>query len=496
MYLNIAMLTGGLLSFIFVNSTCYSALRIQVSVPWLLELVVKHSDDIARQKNSLSAVEASTLSINSRLDSRFGMTISHFEDDNERSNGSTLGKLSVQKASINLSKSFSTGTMLSAEVNSSINEQEMATVTPLVSQTNESKESEFSVELRQSLLKNSFGHAHRASIDAAESAKLAKKHLVEETIESYLEVLIDQYFTIWTAFNQLASSEERYKRELRRKKIYDRQYNRGFIEKIDILQIDSSILSAEKNLSDAKQLISGLLIKLGTIVKMDLYNQYIGKKISFKFALEKIDDVEKLCSNNRIKINSFISETYSNRIQSFNAKLAAISSNGKPEVYFATKITANGIDDETKNSLSEASSFKHPQYLVSLGIDMFIGRSANQADKLEALKSRSENQILLAQEKANLTSDWLETCNSLRMTSLKKQYISKKLDLDSERIKLLDQDFRLGKTDLGTLLQAEDTLTNTKSSLSNLSAKLFNTAWHLRKQSGQLRTFVSSAIGR
>ncbi|NRA45272.1 MAG: TolC family protein [Oligoflexales bacterium] len=495
MYVNTAMLTVSLFSFISVYSESYASTQVKVSVPWLLELVVSHSDDIARQRNSLSSNDASLLSIDAALDPRVGASISHLEDKNERSS-SAPSSSAAQKISINVSKAFSTGTSLSSELSTSANEQEIVVGNPPANQTNEYKESTIKLELRQSLLKNSFGYAYRSSRTAADTAKIAKKHSVEDGIENYLEVVIDQYFTIWAAFSQLSSAEERLKREQRRKKIYDRQYKRGFIEKKDILQIDSSILSAEKSVSDSSQQILSLLIRLGTIVKMDLYQQYREKKINIEFAQESIADVQKLCQKNTPVASSLSSEVYQKRIHSFTDKLSSINSNAKPDVYLAARISANGIDDETSTSLGKASSLTHPQYYIALGIDMIIGNSANTVEKLEAIKSRSENEILLSQEKANLASDWLETCNSLQMISKKRQFITKKLDLDSQRIKLLDQDFRLGKTDLSTLLLAEDSLTNNKSSLASLSAQLYNTAWHLRKQSGNLRKFVNIAMNR
>ena len=496
MSVNAAMLMLSFFSFIFTCSQAFSANQVEVSVPWLLELVVKHSDDIARQQNSLSADHASVLSIDSTLNPRLGVMLSHLEDNNERANNAALGKNATQKISANFSKAFSTGTSISAEIYSAKKEQEITAGVPPANQTNSFQESGLSFELRQSLLKNGFGRAYHASRESALTAKAAKKHATEGSMEGYLEALIDQYFSIWTAFNQLASAEERLKREQRRKNIYDRQFRRGFIEKKDILQIDSSILSAEKNVSDSSQLITSLLIKLGTVVKMDLYRQYIDKKIEIKFQEEKTEDVEKLCRQKIPELKSLNREAYEKRIQSFSKRIESIESNGNPDVYLAARVNGNGIDDDAGNSLTEASSLEHPQYFLAIGVDMILGNHANQAEKLEAIKSRSENEILLSQEKSQFASDWLETCNSLEVIKKKRGFITRKLDLDTQRLKLLDQDFRLGKTDLSTLLLAEDSLTNTKSNLASLSAQLYNTAWHLRRQSGKLRPYVNMAMSQ
>lgn len=496
MYVKPATLVLSLPFILAAFTDTYGAVAIEVSVPWLLELVVKHSDDIAKQQNSLSADEATLLSIESKLNPRVGITLSQFENDNERSTGSMLGKNSSQSINMKVSKNFSTGTSISSELQTSFNEQETMLGSPPAKQNNDFEESILSLELRQSLLKNSFGKAYRASRGSAIHAKTAKKNVVADRIEQYLESLVDQYFTVWVAFNNLTSAEERLKREQRRKSIYDRQYKRGFIEKKDILQIDSSILSAQKNVSDSNQKILSLLINLGTIVKIDLYNQYLAKKIRFAFIEEKIKDVQEMCQKNSTDFSSFNSQVYRDRIASFSEKLESIESNGKPDIFFAAKLSSNGIEEEQGGSFSEATSLQHPQYYIAVGIDMIISNSANHAEKLEALKNRSENEILLTQERSKLKSQWLETCNSLRMINDKINLMTKKLKLDSERIILLDRDFRLGKTDLSTLLQAEDVLTSTKSALASLSAQLYNTAWDLRSQSGGLKPYINQALGQ
>ena len=181
-------------------------------------------------------------------------------------------------------------------------------------------------------------------------------------------------------------------------------------------------------------------------------------------------------------------------MDSADAKLAYIESNGKPDLTLSFRGISNGIGPSESDAIFEAGSSQHPFYTISLGFEMIIGDRSSQSNTLSTLQERSNNQILIQEEQADLQSTWAEQCNELEKSSQAIALMEEKAKLDEERLKILDQDFGFGKTDLSTLLQAEETLSTTKSSLASLSADLYSLAWNLRRKSGYLRTFVESAL--
>ena len=279
-----------ILLFLFSTRT-QGADSLKVSVPWLLELLVTHSDSISRQRNSLTSEESQVLEIKASFDPRISSTFSHTVDENERSSSSTVAGSDSNIFSVGVSKAFSTGTSLSAEISNTTKEQRYSAVSGL-SNDNYS-EGSLTVELSQSLLKNSMGQATRMNIKSANLSKNASRFEVQDNIEEYFETMIERYFLIFQSLSSLKSTKEKLAREELRIAIYNRQFQRGFTTKQDILQIQSTILNSKKQLIESSLDIESLLISLGTIIKQDLRKLFINNEAQFTFSEESIDDVRK-----------------------------------------------------------------------------------------------------------------------------------------------------------------------------------------------------------
>ncbi len=492
-----------------------------LSVPWLLDLASQNSDTISLLKNGSTNLASQSLRLGAQYEPQFKSSLSHSTSRLERPGqgfdpgNATDTDSTMNSALVSLSKKFRYGTSISKTIQGTVHTEERSQPAGQgPEQTQEAQWTEFKTDLavRQSLWKNSFGKSDRLREKSADSTSKGTALHLKQSVEDYFELLTAQYFQTWLAFSNVKTAQERLAREKHRHTLYSAQFKKGFVEKSSMLQLDSSVIASENQLLSSRESAELALIALSDIVKQDLLSLYQSAPEFFQFEREATTDVEQLCSGSSHSQESLggsqeLSVTHAGknhpsyevdsalkRVESSQFQLQAIESDSQPDLYVEGKVSQNAIEESLFETGRESIKNENPHFSVSVGIQVSLGDGVEEADRMDAIFSKKKASLEAAQAQSQLNQAWKETCHSFFATSEKLAFTNKRIEIEKQRVKLIDREFAIGKSDLNTLISAEDILTGVSSERNALLAQLSIDGWKIRRMNGDLRDLVERTM--
>jgi len=163
------------------------------------------------------------------------------DDKTEASNAFAPSQKKGSEYKLGISKTFSTGTTVKAELNHTSQTISFAAVpgTPFF-------ETGGTLSLSQKLWKDSFGYATRLGQQTGELQSKANLAKFEGSFENWILQIVEIYYGAWLAQTQSKIAKDNVARQRRLLKITRIKTRRGTAEEPDLLQVQSSHLAAHR----------------------------------------------------------------------------------------------------------------------------------------------------------------------------------------------------------------------------------------------------------
>jgi outer membrane protein len=377
--------------------------------------------------------------------------------DNRNENSTPFSPNSLQNTglSLGLNKYFSTGTRFGFKLQGSKN---AISFPPAASTTvPDYYESIGSVSLSQNLLKDSFGKASRETAKNYQLMSEKTELEYKQNIADYAVAVINQFYNSWLAQQNVFASEKNLQTKVKLLQASQIKFSRGTSEKAEFLQAEAAKLLAETNLSEAEENLNKNWREL--IIKMKFPDTYLSvpaKEINLVY--KKINlDFDKQCGSSL----SSVEKNQQVQISKLGFEAASLNNNATqsqslPELTLNASLSSNGINKDLTESQNEVGSNTHPNWSVSLVFKKSLGDDANKA-----LRVQSQAQLLQQQAEYSRVIDdqkvqFKKLCADLSITNLNIEKLNAILDKQTERSKLEENRFRLGRTSVLQVIQASD----------------------------------------
>lgn len=359
------------------------------------------------------------------------------------------------KTSASISKSLLTGTKLTFDVSriSQVREGDPFVATTATT-LNQATYDRWGVSLVQSLWGNAFGSADRARVRAAEnlykSQTLLRSDEIQDLVLRGLKLYWDSYVS-QENFNEAMSARERYKKLVGS---IQKKSSMGYTLPGELNQVQAEFEAREHAVKSGSEEYIRQVETLVTFLNLPA-------KTEIQFETPKaIPPIPKLAPKAAQETRSIQSQEL--KIQSAEDDLKQTDSANSPKLDLVANLYATGVDESSKESVSELTRGNHPGAYVGLrlshsfGSDMRKEAILNKKAALELERVKQQRSFLefddqqrQAQRKAEVAFQLLDS-------------ISKQKSFREKALNELNRSYTQGRTDIRNLIEAMNAFNSTE----------------------------------
>lgn len=468
-------------------ATATDAKNMVVTPEFVVATALQYADEIALIENELTNLRAAEIRIDANflttIDGRLAISDNRAESiqpfSPERSRGKTL--------TLGASRLFETGTTVRGEIQGNHRNTEYAAASPA---EGSAYDTGLMLSLRQSLWRNAFGRTLNQKRAALKYGTVATEASVADRRAQYAVQASSMFFNAWRAIAQVRAAERRLERQRVLFRVTRIKFDRGTTEQPDYLQVDAGVTLMEDRVKEARNIVEDIWIQLVSLLKLpDVYAKMDPMKVSINLG-SAMSTVDASCKAVEIEDLSRTKAALAG-IRAAETGLLATRSEAAPEVYVEARFASNGFDTDLGQSTKETAGGKHPHTTITIGFEMPLGYPRVEADALDALKQKNQAVLQLEKIRSQYKTERPILCEEIRRLQVKKESLLAVLKKQTQRAKLENERFQLGKVESFNVIQAENDVTDLQSVLDVLSAEMNSAAWQLLYLNDRIISYVS-----
>jgi outer membrane protein TolC len=176
----------------------------------------------------------------------------------------------------------------------------------------------------------------------------------------------------------------------------------------------------------------------------------------------------------------------------------AASSLLKPDLSLTAQVANNAIDNTIADdqSLSEFTGLSHPAWTVGVTLSMPIGFTAEKARKLSSTADLIRAESGAQQARDEHSTNWINRCMDLFRLERAHEQLQDAFNKQSERSRLEEERFRIGRVGTFQVIQAGDDATFAELNLRSIEVERRIAAWKVRRQAGQAKPWLEATAER
>lgn len=348
-----------------------------------------------------------------------------------------------------LSKRFATGSTLGFEYNRTSIFSTLGSFSPTTSRERANMDTMY-VTLRQALWRNFFGDADRATLETADANTRIARLKREESLE---DSILNSLSLYWNAYiNEIQLRENNAAREKYDELVRAVRRKAGFNLSTpgELPRLEAEFEAADSRVKQSSQQYLASLDSLKTNLQMDP-----NEAISFPVQAQEVKDiplVPKLKAIDTSQLRPIIIAQMT--MQSAERDRNVAQSNTRPKLDLVAKAGSTGVDENTEQAFSKASSGGSPTYLIGLEFEMAFDSSA-----FRGIRANAEATYQVANLDFKLAQDSLRD----KILSVERQSIANRdsavssIEIVNRRAKVvkeLEASYRQGRTPLVELIRA------------------------------------------
>ena len=209
----------------------------------IVDQAIQHADQFKAILADEQKVASPYLNALAQLDPRFFVKASRGDNQNDMTGFFITDFQKQTEIGFGIMKKFDLGTEFSADVTYRDSASQFTSFSQSgipSSQLIQFQEAVGTVRVKQSLWKDAFGYATRASVESGEKATLLAAYQLQMELEAGVESLIELYYTAWRLKSSVIAAKANFERQKRLLKITKIKTNRGTAEAPDLYQIQNS----------------------------------------------------------------------------------------------------------------------------------------------------------------------------------------------------------------------------------------------------------------
>ncbi len=483
-----------------LNSVPKDAAALITSLPQQrinMDLILKRAIGVSDQFKIITAdqIEKDAVYFESLqlLDWTFDASLGVHDDRSEPLNALSTTRIQTEQYKVGISKYFSTGTSLSFEFQNTDGDVQFG-----VFPASEYNESRGQITLAQDLLQDFLGRSTDLLLDAGE---LQKKALEAQFLEGATEFVIQLnqlYYQAWVSQARLVATQKNLEANQRLLRISRKKLNRGTTERPDFLQIKSSAINAENEVSQARQDLANIWRALATSLKFpETWLDIDPAKIPLALD-EPVQDSKRLCGSEsqlnpapltraglvKLKRQALASEKILQRASNYH----------NPQLQFQFIGTSNGVDPDRAESFEEFTKVRTPGLTVGLSMKWNIESFKERADLQRAKANNMRAQTLYEQSSSNQNIDWINACKNLFRIERNIKSLKQAMLHQQQRAKLEERRFGVGRIPAFNVIQAQNDLVFAELTYRNGLAEVRKVAWEIKALAGNLENYVMQTL--
>jgi len=458
----------------------------QITLNFVLERATEASDSFRAASAGVQALDASYHRSRAATDFQYFLRGTRSLDRREATNSFSTTSNEENKFTLGVSRSFETGTDLSGEISQSQTKLGFATIAPI-----DVRESEGSLTLSQSLVKNSFGYGTRRLKSAGDFSRRAAELELQENIELWSIDLISSFYNAWLAQAGAIAARHNLERRERLMNITAIKERRGTAEEPDRLQVQSALLAAKVERDHREKILGDRWRSLVTNLKLPSNWTEIDATLIPLVLDEPSADALAVCGSSLEATQGPSESAATERLnmQARAAELEAQRTNNLllPDLKIYGTLASNGVDPKQESrAFTEMRTGKHPAYQIGIQLQYSLGQHLERAEasinranaeRLAALASASTDQLKI---------DWLNACADLRRLVDGAKLRETAYNNQLRRAALEEERFRIGRTTTIGVIQSGDDAALADIDYRTIDIERRIASWHVFHLSNQL----------
>lgn len=445
-----------------------------INVNDLIELAKRDSELIKATEKSLESLEAEIKSRDLVLTANVTADLAMFNDHLETMSVSNTNRDNSGLLDLTLTKPFSTGTKFTLNVTHDLLHSENF--------TGERNVAGWKATLSQALWRDSFGRENRLRRSAEQSELLSRRYQILFDRQQFLVNLENAFWDYTFALREIALRNETIDRSTALEKWVRQRIGKYAAEGSDLLQVKALVsqrqldLSAAKNrLETAMNTIRGYIPSVDPVTWQPDLNSF-----------EKDRSPTSLLAGGSTSPASPVRlDALSSNFKVAQSKTEAerVADNLKPQLDAYVSYGANGIDEHTSSSWSEASRREHDAtrvgVLLSIDLDQSLKNQKRKAAQLSA-EAEAYRAATLSRQSNLGWSDLIRSIENLREQVKESKELA---DLQNRKAKLERRRYEQGRT---TVLQ----ITTYEVDAAQSELRFYEVLSQLRKAESLARLFT------
>ncbi|QDK36938.1 TolC family protein [Bdellovibrio sp. NC01] len=354
-------------------------------------------------------------------------------------------KYQQYRTSIQLSKPFTTGTILGVQLNRISQDADYDPAITLPAPDNQTADSA-GILLEQSLWQNFFGKADRATVNAANYTYDAQEILRANDLEDVVLEAIRQYWTTFAAqenFKEAIVSRDRYKKLVDAVK---RKTSLGYSNPGDLPQAQAEYETREQTVKTASTDYLNNLTTLITLLNLD-------PNSDVKFdTTTLLPAVPKLPAKNIEDLRAIRSQKL--KVEAAKENLEASKSKSHPTLNLVGQAYTSGWGENSQDSYSQLTSGDKPKYYIGLRFRYNFGSDVQNEDIINKKINKDLEETRLSLQ--TLSSNDLQAQSERRVQETYAVALSaqKQKAYREKAAQELNRSYAQGRTDISILITA------------------------------------------
>lgn len=402
---------------------------------------------------------------------------------------------SRQQVQVSYNRLFKTGTTL--VIGWQLDHQKTSYSTPQIPEV-DSYTNKLTASLRQSLWRNAFGKNLALQLQQAKLQGAIIEHRVKSAMEQMVMGLVDLYYKAWLLQAQLRAAEQNLALQQRLKRVVAIKHNLGTAETVDLLQVNSSLVSARQQVADKERALRLVWYQLAIAVNLTAEQTHIDIKrlaIAIDYQSQqaiqgcralRVRDYQHLTSQ-QLRMSQVVADSWQHQLTQRRQALL-------PDVYLELSASNNGVDDNFWSSIGDSLTEANVSVSLAVGIDVTLGKASQIVELKETAQKKYLNDLQLQQTKDNLRLAALTACDNLEALVVKEKNLQTILNRQRKRIALQEERFRLGQIDVVAVVQASNDVINSEFQLRETMQGLAVGVWKVRAVNDQVLNYLQTRV--
>lgn len=356
------------------------------------------------------------------------------------------------------------------------------------------------IGLRQSLLKNSFGYAYRRQLQAAETRGQAIQWKTRQSLEETTLQFVDLYYQSWLLQQNVRNIKDQVARQSRLVRVLSKRARKGAVEQPDLIQIETLLATTKTNLSN---------------VETDLAFRWEALAISLGFpeSFLRVNpmDIPTTIDNPvplALRVCGHKEPLKTAQIHSLEKSLEALDNDYKatdnmslPELNLVAGYRGNSIDSSASQNMQNVLNGRDengfglgPAWNVGLELKWALSNSEAKAKQAQTYINKEKTKAQLQIAVDNLKTEWRSLCRQLKVEHANENRFSQIVSEQKKRVKGNERRFRLGRLDVGSLVDSENDLGSWQFRRHQKRVQVRSLAWKVQQYSGELYRSLATFV--